>query len=59
MRSVLIGSLAALTEHDAATQRMLQYQEAMQKYNRMMTMLSNLLQMQHETTKAIVRNLRG
>ena len=38
---------------------MMKYQEEMQAYNRMITMLTNVLQMRHESNKAIVSNLRG
>lgn len=38
---------------------MLGAQQAMQDYNRMITLLTSLLQMQHEAQKAIIQNFRA
>jgi hypothetical protein len=38
---------------------MMKYQEDMQAYNRMVTMLTNMIQMQHESLKAVIQNFRG
>ena len=40
-------------------QAMLDKQEAAQKYNRMITLLTSILQMQHEAQKAIIQNFRA
>lgn len=38
---------------------LLKYQEEMQRYNRLITFLTNLLMMKHEASKAIIQNLRA
>ncbi|MCL2314528.1 MAG: hypothetical protein FWC28_04665 [Proteobacteria bacterium] len=38
---------------------MMQYQEQMQAYNRMISMITNMMQMQHDTQKAIIQNFRA
>ena len=38
---------------------MMKYQEEMQAYNRMVTMITNLIQMKHDSLKATLQNLRG
>ena len=43
---------------DADEAAIVRYQQQLQEYSRTMQMLSNLQQMEHETRKAIVQNLR-
>ena len=38
---------------------MMEYQQQMQRYSRLVDTISNLQQMEHETRKAIVQNIRG
>jgi hypothetical protein len=44
---------------NASDQDMLKYQEDMQRYNRMLTMITQLQQMDHEGKKAVIQNLRA
>jgi hypothetical protein len=39
-------------------QAMANYQAAMQRYNQAVAMITNMLQVQHDTTKAIIQNFR-
>lgn len=44
---------------NASDQQLLEYQQQIEKYNRLMTMITNLMQMQHERKKSIVNNFRA
>jgi hypothetical protein len=44
---------------NANDQQLLKYQEDMQKYQRTLTMLTQMLQMQHEGKKSVVQNFRA
>jgi hypothetical protein len=44
---------------NATDEQLLKYQEAMQRYNRMLTMITQLLQMQHEGKKSVIQNMRA
>jgi len=44
---------ANMTEEES-----LDYQEQLQAYNRMITMLTNILQIEHDTKKAVIQNFR-
>ena len=49
---------AATGDSDADERALLKYQEQIQAYNRMITMLTNLMQVLHDTRKAIIQNFR-
>ena len=38
---------------------MLQYQEELQAYNRLITMLTNIIQIMHDTQKAVIQHFRS
>jgi hypothetical protein len=52
------GADAGKDEWAKYDQEMQKYQEGMQAYNRAMTMLTQMQQMRHETSKAIIQNFR-
>ena len=61
----LIDQLGKLPEkppfpgENASDQDLLKYQEGMQKYNRAITMITSILQMESEAKKSVVQNLRA
>ncbi|MCL2626223.1 MAG: hypothetical protein FWD46_05355 [Cystobacterineae bacterium] len=52
------GSNASEDEKKAYDQALIKYQEEMQTYNRILTAVSNMLQVEHDTKKAIIQNYR-